>query len=126
MILAGSLDPELETPDWYNTATGLPGIELKMPGLYQVANAEIAAAKEQTGLLSAVLDRITCPVRIIHGTADNLVPAQNTEYIARAMTRAASLDAALIEGEGHAVHIRCANAVREAIFAIGRGAPIPR
>jgi pimeloyl-ACP methyl ester carboxylesterase len=74
-----------------------------------------AAAREQTEHLSKVLDRIGCPVHVVHGTADRLVPVKNVEYIQKAMTNAAGIEVTVIEGEGHALPTRRSTAVREAI-----------
>lgn len=117
VILAGSLDPELEAPSWYNEATMLPVIDLKMPTAYDVSNAEIAGAREQTRLLADVLDRIRCPVEVVHGTADTLVPVANTDYIRRSMVNSPRVHITIIDGEGHGVHKRRAD-VSEAILRV--------
>jgi pimeloyl-ACP methyl ester carboxylesterase len=118
VILAGSLDPDLETPSWYNDVTMLPGIDLKMPTLYDTSNAEIAGAREQTRVLSGVLGRICCPVQVIHGTADTLVPVANVDFFQKAVVNSPSIEITLIEGEGHAVHKLRAREVRAAIAAL--------
>jgi pimeloyl-ACP methyl ester carboxylesterase len=118
VILAGSIDPDLEMPDWYNFASTVPGIDLKMPANYQTSNAEIMAAPEQTRLLAAVLDRVRCPVQILHGTADKLVPVQNTDFAKGALANSPSVEVLLLPGEGHAIHRRCGPQVRAAIQRI--------
>ncbi|MBY0312501.1 MAG: alpha/beta hydrolase [Phycisphaerales bacterium] len=105
VILAGSLDPATEEPSWYNLLTDMPGIEMKMPELYQTANAEIAAAPGNTRTLAGVLSKIVCPVHVVHGTADGLVPVSNVQFIESTMT-GARVRKTILEGEGHGVHRR--------------------
>ncbi len=115
VILAGSLDPALESPSWYNDVTSAPIVDAKMPDMYETANAEIAAAHEQTVRLAAVLDRIRCPVEVVHGTGDTLVPVANVEFIKKAMVNSPHVGVTLIEGEGHGIHRLRGIEVREAI-----------
>lgn len=115
VILAGSLDPDLEAPSWYNDVTSAPVVDLKMPDLYEVSNAEVAAAHEQTRLLATVLDRIRCPVEVVHGKADTLVPVANVDYIKRSLVNCPHIGLTLIEGEGHGIHKSRGAEVRTAI-----------
>lgn len=115
VILAGSLDPMLESPSWYNDVTSAPIVDAKMPDMYETANAEIAGAHEQTVKLASVLDRIRCPVEVVHGTADTLVPVANVAFIKKAMANSPHVGVRLIEGEGHGIHRLRGNEVRDAI-----------
>ncbi len=115
VILAGSLDPSLEAPSWYNDVTSAPVVDLKMPDMYEVSNAEVAAAHEQTRLLAAVLDRIRCPVELVHGTADTLVPVANAEYTRRSLVNSPHIGFTLLQGEGHGIHKSRGAEVRKAI-----------
>lgn len=126
IILAGSLDPELEGVRWYNDATSVEPIQSKMFSNYQNANFELQAALEQTRLLAKVLHRVTCPVRIIHGTADDLVPAGNTQYAQRMLTSSASVEVIMVPDEGHGVHKTCAELVRACVLELARGEFIPK
>jgi len=52
---------------------------------------ELNAAKRETELLAPDLKRITCPVIVIHGTADELVPYENAAFMQKMMTNAKSM-----------------------------------
>ncbi len=120
VILAGSLDPSLETPSWYNDVTSTAPIDMKMPGLYDTSNSEIKGAGEQTRLLALVLGRVRCPVEVVHGTADTLVPVGNADYIKRSMVNSPHIGVTLIEGEGHGLHRHRGAEVRAAIARVIR------
>ena len=114
VIIAGSLDPGLERPRWFNHAGALLYPVLLNP--LAVSNAEIFAAPEQTKLLARVLDRIRCPVVIVHGTEDGLVPYANVEYMERAFTNAASVEVITIEGGNHFLPWNQQQVVRDAVL----------
>ncbi len=101
VIVAGSLDPQLEKLRWFNHLAGAPPVRWVMPGLLRTSNAEMFAALEQTTMLAAVLDRVRCPVAIVHGARDGLVPAANVAYMQRTLTNAASIRAEILEKQGH-------------------------
>ncbi len=126
IILAGSLDPDLEGLRWYNDATSVEPIQSKMFSNYQNANFELQAALEQTRLLAKVLHRVTCPVRIIHGAADDLVPAGNTQYAQRMLTNSASVEVIMVPDEGHGVHKTRAELVRACVLELARSEFIPK
>lgn len=99
IIVAGSLDPSLEKPRWYNYAGSIVGFVMSKSMRH--SNQEIFAAVEETKKLDAVLDRITCPVIVIHGDKDSLVPVANTDYMRQHLVNAESVDIEIIKGEGH-------------------------
>lgn len=101
VVLAGSLDPELEPLYWYNYAGLIPGARWLVPKALLTANIEVFAARRETRQLASKLDRITCPVTIIHGKNDSLVPFDNTRYLADRLTSAASVRIIAIENEDH-------------------------
>lgn len=114
VIIAGSLDPGLEHPRWFNYAGAM--LNPVLPYALAISNAEIFAAPEQTKLLAGVLDKVRCPVVIVHGTEDGLVPYANVEYMQRAFTNAASVDVITIEGGNHFVPWNQPQIVRDAIL----------
>ncbi|MEM8758332.1 MAG: alpha/beta hydrolase [Planctomycetota bacterium] len=117
VIVAGSLDPSLEKPRWYNHIAGAPPARWVMPGILKVSNAEMMAAPEQTRLLAEVLADVRCPVAIVHGTEDGLVPYANVAYMERTLVNAAALRVWTLENEGHFLVWNDAgrSAIREAI-----------
>lgn len=115
VILAGSLSPELEKPRWFNHVGSWWITQPLMGRALRISNKEIMAAPEQTRLLDARLDRVTCPVFILHGTKDGLVPVENVAYMQRAFTNAESLNTRTLEGAGHLLPWRHEDVVRRSI-----------
>ncbi len=115
IILAGSLDPALEDLKWFNHLAATPGLRLLIPKPLRTSNAEIFAAREQTEQLAEVLDQIRCPVVILHGTDDTLVPYANVVYMRRTLTNASRIDLQGFENEGHFLPWRREAEVRSAV-----------
>lgn len=88
VILAGSLDPDLERPQWYNQVLTWAPVRAVMPGALIAANREVLAGREQTTALAPRLAEIRCPVTIVHGVRDSLVPYENVSYMQRTLTHA--------------------------------------
>lgn len=123
VILAGSLDPDLEEWKWYNRVADLPFVKPLLPRDLRTSNDEVRAARDETALLAPLLGRITCPVVIVHGTRDSLVPVANVDYMRAMLTNAASVEVILLEGQDHFIPWSAEPTVREAIQrAIGLSA----
>ncbi|MEM9020048.1 MAG: alpha/beta hydrolase [Planctomycetota bacterium] len=100
VVLAGSLDPDLERLYWYNYAGLIPGARWLVGRPILTANIEVFAAKREARALAERLDRITCPVTIIHGKRDELVPFANAGYLADRLSHAEHVRLVAIE-DGH-------------------------
>ena len=121
VILAGSLDPQLEKPRWFNYAGA--GLHPLLPRTVRNSNMEIFDAPRQTLLLAEVLGRVRCPVVIVHGSRDTLVPHANVEYMRTSFTGAASVDAFTLHGANHFIPWTHEAEIRAAIeFALDRAA----
>lgn len=125
VILAGSLDPALERPAWYNHLAAAPVLSLLVPRTIRTSNAEIFAGPAETESLRAVLARVRCPVILIHGDRDSLVPVANVDYVRRSMTGASSIEVIVIRGAGHFIPWRHEATVRDAIARLASGPPAP-
>ena len=118
VIVAGSLDPELENPRWYNHVADWLIIRWALPKELCNSNDEIMDAPEETKKLAEMLPRVTCPVVIVHGDKDRLVPVGNVDYMERSFTNAASVESTIIEGKRHFILWTTPDVIREAINGI--------
>jgi pimeloyl-ACP methyl ester carboxylesterase len=118
VLLAGSLDPELEELKWYNHAAGLPGLSALLPRSIRHSNDEVRAAREETRHLAQVLGEVACPVVVVHGVRDSLVPVANAEYAKRTLTGVRRLDLVILERAGHLLPWRNEATVRQAIATV--------
>lgn len=102
VIVAGSLDPGLENPRWFNHAGNLFFTRPFLPNDLKVSNEEILDAPLQTKWLDQLLrdnwPDPAIPIYVIHGTKDSLVPYDNVSYMSEVF---GSINLTTIEREGH-------------------------
>lgn len=115
IIVAGSLDPAQEKPGVAQEIATTDLARFLMPRALDNSMGELNAAKKQTELLAPLLEKITCPVVVIHGTTDELVPYANVAYIQKMVTHAASLQVFTIQKQGHFVPWERPEIIREAV-----------
>ncbi len=101
VILAGSLNPDLEHPEWYNYIAAIPPLPWLIPTDMRIANDELFASPRQTRELAGKLANVRCPVVIVHGEKDELVPVANVEFMQRAFKNAAAVVVTRIPGASH-------------------------
>lgn len=81
VFVASSVDPELERTKWFQyPATWWP-IRQLIPEMLRVCNEEILALKGELQALRPHWNKIRARVATIQGEADDLVPAQNQDFI---------------------------------------------
>lgn len=100
VIAAGSLDPSLEDIHFMQPVGEWWGVRHVLPRSIRNSNRELMALEPELNALAARLDRITAPVEIVHGTADNLVPFENVAFMEREMSGAA-LTVTVLDGQNH-------------------------
>lgn len=115
VILSGSLDPALEKPRWFNHLGDLKLFRIGIGRDLRNSNDELMAAPGQTSVLDAVLERVRCPVFILHGRDDGLVPVANVDYMERAFVNAVSVEPIVLEDEGHFIPWTRERLVRETV-----------
>lgn len=120
IIVAGSLDPALEDPGLAQWLATSAVVRFLLPQVLDNSMGELDAAKRETELLAPELSNITCPVIVIHGTADELVPYENVAYIQKMLVNAKSVRVVRLEGQGHFVPWERAGEIRRAVGEIGK------
>ena len=83
VIVAGSIDPDLEEHPWWQTAVDVPPLRWLTPKSLWTSNREIKLLEAE---LRAILPRwadIRCPVTVIHAEDDSLVPFGNVAFARR-------------------------------------------
>lgn len=115
VILAGSLDPKFERVGLGQAIVSARPVRALLPRTLRNSLVELLAGREQTESLAEVLGRVRCPVLIIHGTKDGLVPYANVAYMQRMFMHAASLEVVTIPGGDHFLPWNQAEEVRAAI-----------
>ena len=99
VIIAGSLDPGLERLRWYNYVA--KGLSWVLPTILKRSNEEMWPLKRELRALAEELSAVTCPVLIVHGTKDKLVPFENVAFMRAAFSASSHVEELIYEGAGH-------------------------
>ncbi len=101
ILVAPSISPELEPSNWWRKGVDFMPLRWLTPPAFRVCNQEIIPLREE---LKNIEDRwadIKCPVTIIHGTEDPLVPAGNAYFAEKKLVNSASVELKMIKGGDH-------------------------
>lgn len=115
VLLAASLDPALERLHPLQPLGAWAPVRAMLPRAIRNANAELMALRPELVALQPLLAHITAPVRIVHGTADALVPVANVAYLQAQLRGARCVDTVLLEGRNHFLPWNSEDQVRAAI-----------
>ena len=80
VIVAGSIDPELEKTLWYQIPIHYKVLSWVVPDLLYSTNEEILALKQELEEMVPLWKDITIPVEVIQGGIDELVPPGNADF----------------------------------------------
>ena len=114
-ILAGSVSPEEEAPERWRQIFKWPAIRWLIPARFDHSNVEIMRFKKDIHLLDDKWKNITCPVLIVHGTKDPLVPFKNAEYAYQKLENNSSVKLVILKGANHFIPWEHFNLVTELI-----------
>jgi pimeloyl-ACP methyl ester carboxylesterase len=118
VIVAGSIDPELEPDEtWFRAPLATPFLSWILPRSFRSSNEEIYQLKPELQKMLPYWKDVTCPVVVIQGKADSLVPAGNADF-ARKMLTHASVDFVLVEGMDHFVPWSNPELIRNAVLRL--------
>jgi len=118
VIVAGSIDPELEPDEtWFRAPLATPFLSWVLPRSFRSSNEEIYQLKPELQKMLPYWKDITCPVIVIQGQADSLVPPGNADF-ARKMLTHAPVNFVLIEGMDHFVPWSNPELIRNAVLQL--------
>ena len=121
IIVAGGLNPELEEVRWYNEIARWRIVSPFLVDFLRISNNEMYACHDQVELLEPILDRIQCPIVILHGTDDDLVPFETIAFSIRRFERNPYVYVVVMMEEGHSVTKKRQEEVRDVIAGLRRG-----
>lgn len=101
VVLAGSVNPRMETPEIWRMVLKAKPVRYLIPGALRPSNDELWWLKEDLYDLQPKLKNISCGVTIIHGTKDPLVPYANMAFLQKRLVNASSVDTISIKGANH-------------------------
>jgi pimeloyl-ACP methyl ester carboxylesterase len=101
VVVAGSIDPELEPNEtWWRGPLASPLLSFVLPRSLRASNEELYHLKPELEMMLPYWKNITCPVVVIHGKKDPLVAFENVLF-ARTMLTNTSVDFILHETANH-------------------------
>ena len=92
VILAGSLDPQAEKPEKWRPILSKTPLKYFIPGAWRPSNEELWYLKKDLKELDKSIDRVACPVWLIHGDKDNLDPFSNVAYAKRKLVNSKNIE----------------------------------
>lgn len=120
VLLAAALDPDLERVHPLQRLGHWPAVRQCLPRAIRNANAELLALRSELSALAPRLAQIRCPVFIVHGTHDDLVPVANVRFAQRQFGTAARV--LLLPGRNHFLPWNAEAELRRVIAAAGASA----
>ena len=116
IIVAGSVDPELEPNEtWFRAPLATPFLRWIVPRSFRASNDEIYQLKPELEHMIPLWSKVYCPVIIIQGTEDVLVPKENADF-AQKMLVNAPVEVVLEEGMNHFVPWSHTHLIHDAIL----------
>ncbi len=100
VLVAAPLDPSLEPSTWWRPILDYPIIRFAVARPLRISNRELDPLKEELEQCLPQWGKVHCPVTLIHGDKDNLVPVQNVEFGKRVMKNA-DVHVIMVKGGSH-------------------------
>ena len=101
VIVAGSIDPALEPKKWFQKPLDWPCIRWMLPAAARVCNQEILPLPEELEKMLPLWEKVTCPVILVHGTEDKLVPVGNVDFAKKMLVNSGQIIMDTLSGENH-------------------------
>lgn len=117
VIVAGSIDPELEPHEWFRAPLATPFFKWMLPRSLRASNDEIYKLKPELQDMMPLWSQIVAPTIVIQGKKDTLVPPGNADF-ARKMITNAPLKFILREDMNHFVPWSHPELIREAVIEL--------
>lgn len=80
LLLAASIDPQLEEVRWYQRAANWKLVRFVLPASVDVCNQEILPARFELEKMEHLWRNLQSPLTVIQGDNDYLVPPRNADY----------------------------------------------
>ncbi len=101
LLVAPSLDPELEKPRWYNNLADYKLMSWLLPTELDLANLEVMALPDELKQMVPLWNTLDLPITLIQGEKDKLVHPDNADFAEKMVSR--GLRVVRLEDAGHFV-----------------------
>ena len=116
VLVAPSIDPELEHPRWYNLLAQWPPVKWIVPTPLALANVEVMTLDRQLKEMAPLWHRIKVPVIVVQGGRDTLVDPANADYVQK--MAGGRVRVISVPDAGHFVLWQQPHIVRDAILSL--------
>lgn len=120
ILVAPSIDPEMEEDEWYRKAIDTEVGAFFTPKEFEVSNDEILPLKTELSEMIPLWNEIKIPTIVIQGTEDSLVPKENAAF-ARRMLPDSLLEVYLLEDVNHFIPWTHPEEIIKAIHILANG-----
>lgn len=121
VIVAGSIDPELEPNEtWFRAPLATPFLKWVLPRSLRASNDEIYKLKPELQEMLPLWKNITTPTIVIQGKKDRLVPPENADFAKKMMVQA-PLKVVLVDDMDHFVPWSNPELIRNSILELLTG-----
>lgn len=101
VLLSASVDAKEEKPEKWRPWLYKTPLKFLVPGAFNPSNKELWFLKKDLVLLKNDFAKVTCPVWIMHGDKDNMVPVGNAAFAKEQLVNAKSVKVIIIPGANH-------------------------
>ena len=101
VIVAGSIDPDLEPKEWWRKPMNWRVISWLLPPSLRVCNQEILPLESELKKMLPFWGKIKVPVTVIQGELDNLVPKGNADFAQKMLVNSEKVKIDIVEGGNH-------------------------
>lgn len=115
VLVAAALDPAQEHIHPLQQLGAWAPVRALLPRVIRNANAELMLLKPELETLAAALPRIRAKVLIVHGSADDLVPVANVDFVQARLSGARCVRTLLLPAGNHFLPWNREDVVREAL-----------
>lgn len=116
IIVAGSIDPDLEEHPWWQKAIDVPPLRWLTPKSLWTSNREIKLLEDELRAMLPLWAGIRCPVTIIHAIDDQLVPYANMAFAKRMLVHCSDYKEITLPKGDHFILWSRQDVVRQAIL----------
>lgn len=102
IMVAPSIDPELEPTNWYRKPMAVPPLRWILPRSIRASNDELIHFRRELEDMLPLWNKISTPTIVIQGKKDRLVPFENAFFAKEKLTNA-SVSLRMIDGMDHFV-----------------------
>lgn len=114
VLVAPSIDPELEERKWFNWVGKFPPVKWGLSREWRNSNEEIFPLRSELVGLGERLGELRTPTVVLQGDRDMLVPKENATYVKRALPEGV-VEVRILEGVNHFIPWTNAEDLKSAI-----------